>query len=178
VSRTGRLLALAFLLLAVAPAAALAAHHKKTTPPAVAQVYADCKKHNSLQGHYSLAILEQALADMKTDVKEYSICADEIQNAENKLVGGSHPLPRVSPAERHRIAKNAATSLKQAKQQGGAPLNLGGQRIAAGAVGLRGSSFLADLPTPILVLLAVLLALGSVPVALRAQAFVRARRSR
>jgi hypothetical protein len=177
VRRTGRLLSLGALLLLLAPSGALAAQHKKV-PPAVAQVWSDCTHHNSLHGHYSAEVLEQALADLPTDDKEYSLCADEIENAEAKEVGGSHALPSESSAEQQKLAKNAASTLKQAQKAGNASLELGGQKIAAGTIALRGSSFLSDLPTPLLIVLAMLLALASVPFALRIQRLVRARRSR
>lgn len=175
--RTGPLLALLLLALAIAPAAALAAHHKKV-PAAVQQVWWDCAHHNSLQGHYPPAILEQAFADLPTSDKEYTLCANEIRKAELQAVGGSAHLPSVSTSSRRKVAKNAANALKQAKQRGGAPVVIGGDKIAAGAVTLPGSSFLSDLPTPILIVLVVLIALGSVPIALRVQSLVRARRSR
>jgi hypothetical protein len=177
VRRTGRLLALAALLLALTPSGAPAAHHRKV-PAAVAQVWSDCTHHNSLQGHYSAKVLEQALADLPTDDKEYSLCADEIENAEAQGVGGSHRLPSESGAEQQQLAKNAASLLKKAQDAGDASLDLGGKKIAAGTISLRGSSFLTDLPTPLLIVLAMLFALASVPFVLRIQRLVRARRPR
>jgi hypothetical protein len=177
VRRTGRLLALGALLLLLAPSAALAARHKQV-PAAVSQVWADCTRHNSLQGHYSAKVLEQALADLPTDDKEYSLCADEIENAEAQEVGGSHALPSVSSAEQKRLAAEAANTLKAAEEAGDGSLDLGGQKLTAGAIDLRGGSFFSDLPTPLLVVIAMLLALASVPVGLRIQRFVRTRRSR
>jgi hypothetical protein len=165
------------LALALAPAAAFAAHHKKPSA-AVQQVWSDCTHHNSLQGHYSPAVLEQAFAELPTSDKEYSLCANEIRNAEQQAVGGSVHLPTVSTSKRRKVAKNATSSLKQAKKRGASPVVIGGHRIAAGAVTLPGSSFLSDLPTPILIVLVVLIALGSVPLALRVQSLVRARRPR
>ncbi len=176
-SRTGRAFTLAALLLALTPAAALAGP-RKNVPPAVRQVWSDCASHNSLHGHYPPAVLEQALADLPTDDKEYTLCANEILNAESRGVGGSHPQPAVSVARRQKIAKNAASALRKAKQDGAAPIDLSGQKIAAGTVTVNGSSLLSSLPTPILAVLAILLALASAPVALRLQSFVRARRSR
>ena len=186
-SRTGRAFTIAALLLTVTPAAALAGHRKnvdpvalrvKNAPPAVKQVWHDCASHNSLHGHYPAAILEQALADLPTDDKEYTLCANEILNAESREVGGSHSLPAVSAANRRRIAKNAANALRKATHDGGEPIDLSGQKIAAGVVTVDGSSLLSNLPAPILAVLAMLLALAAVPVALRIQRFVRARRSR
>jgi hypothetical protein len=155
----------------------MAAHHKQV-PAAVTQVWADCTHHNSLQGHYPAKVLEQALADLPTDDKEYSLCADEIENAEAQEVGGSHQLPSGSSAEQKQLAENAANALKTAQGAGRGSLNLGGEKIAAGTIALRGSSFLSDLPTPLLIVLAMLFALASVPFGLRIQRLVSARRSR
>jgi hypothetical protein len=178
VRRTGRPLALAALLLAFAAAPASAAHHK-TLPPAVQQVLTYCAHHNSLTSqHYPLALLEETLSDLPSDLTEYTLCANEIRNAEAQDVGGSHPQPGVSAATRAQIAANAANALKKAQAAGGAPIDLGGEKIAAGAVSLPGSSFFNLLPTPILVVVVLLLALGSIPAALRIQRLVRSRRSR
>lgn len=175
--RTARLIALASLSLVLTPGVALGAH-RKHLPPAVQQVINDCEHHNSLQGHYPAAVLEQALADLPTDVKEYSLCANEIQNAESQAVGGTHSPGTASSAAQQQVAKHAAASLAQAQRQGAAPLTLGGDRIAAGTVGVSGASFLSGLPTPIIVVLALAAALAAIPLSRAVQSVVRARRAR
>ena len=174
--RAGHLLALSVLALALVPGVALAKKHKYKPPPAVAQVYYDCGHHNSLTHYYPVAVLQQAAAHLPSDAKEYSLCANEIQNAlQRELAGDRSGQPTSS--QRAKVSASVPAKLKQAAKLGAAPVDLGGTKIAAGAVSVGGSP-LSDLPTPLLVLLIALLALASVPVGLRAHRFVRARRSR
>jgi hypothetical protein len=170
VRRTGPLLALGVLRLALAPAQALAKTHTKSVPPAVSEVLADCSHHNHLTRHYPASVLQQALADLPTDLKEYTTCANEILNAETNGVAPERSLPT-------QTAKSAPDQLKRAEQQGGAPVDLAGEKIAAGVVTVHGS-VLSDLPTPLLIVLILLAALASVPLGLRAHRIVRARRTR
>lgn len=174
--RTGHLLALSVLLLALVPAQALAKKHK-ILPPGVAQVLRDCSHHSHLVGHYPAAVLQEALSDMPSDLKEYTICANEIRNALQAEALPSRPLPQQTVAQRAKNAETAPAQLAQAQKLGAAPVNLAGEKIAAGAVGINGS-LLSDLPTPLLIVLIGFLALGAAPLALRAHHFVRARRTR
>lgn len=173
--------ALAAAVLALLPASALAAHHShhhKPLPPGVQQVLEDCANHNRLQGHYTVALLEQTLRDMPTYDRVYSTCGGEIQSAIQALLGGSRQPPKSSPAVRQQIAKNAPSELHRAAQAGEQPVSLGGAEIAAGAVQVNGSSLLSALPTPILIVLIALIVLGAVPVGIRLRSIVRARGSR
>lgn len=170
--RTGHLLALGVLLLAVVPATAMAKKHKHI-PSAVLQVYRDCTHHNSLTHYYPLSVLEQAYADLPSDVKEYSLCPNEITNAEQQEAGGN----RAAPPQTKQQQAQAAQGIGQARKLGGAPIDLGGEKIPPGAAMIGGSP-LTDLPTPLLIVLIGLVVLGSVPLALRARRFVRSRRSR
>jgi hypothetical protein len=173
VRRIGPLLALVGVLMIASPATALAKHHKKV-PPAVEQVINDCLNHHGrLTGHYSAEVLKQALADLPTDISEYSTCANAIHRAELAEIIQSRPLPGnpVSPADQK-------TQLKHALTLGGEPLDLNGERIAAGTVVLHGSSLLAALPTPLLIVLLALVAIAAVPLTYTVRAFVRARRTR
>lgn len=174
--RTGHLLALGVLLLAVVPATAMAKKHKQI-PSAVLQVYRDCTHHNSLTHHYPLSVLEQAYADLPSDVKEYSLCPNEITNAEQQEAAGNRAAPAQTKQQQAQAAQGDTRQLGQARKLGGAPIDLGGEKIPPGAAMLGGSP-LTDLPTPILIVLIGLVVLGSVPLALRARRFVRSRRSR
>ena len=76
--------ALVAAALVLLPANALAAHHRhhhKPLPPGVQQVLKDCANHNRLQGHYTVALLDQTLRDMPTYEQEYSTCGEEIHYA-------------------------------------------------------------------------------------------------
>lgn len=182
-SRLGQPLALGALLLALVPASALAGHRhhhqpKPKPPPAVQQVLHDCANHNHLQRRYPIAVLQQALRDMPTYTKEYSICATEIENAISQQLGLTRPAPKASAAVRHKVAQTAPAALKQAQQAGQQPVSLGGVKIAAGAVQVNGGSLLGALPTPLLIVLIALIVLGAVPVGIRLRSIVRARRTR
>ena len=167
------------VLLALGPATALAGHrhHHPKPPPAVEQVLKDCSRHNHLQSHYPLAVLQQALRDMPTDTREYSICASEIQNAISGQLGGSRPAPKATAATRTKVAQTAPAALQQAQSAGQQPVSLGGAKITAGAVQVNDGSLLGALPTPLLVALIALIALGAVPVGVRLRSIVRARRT-
>lgn len=171
--RIGPLLALVGVLMIASPAVALAKHHKKV-PPAVEQVISDCLNHHGkLTGHYSAELLKQALADLPTDISEYSTCANAIHRAELAEIIQSRPLPnghKVSSADQQQ-------QLKKALALGGEPLNLNGERIAAGAVVLHGSSLLGALPTPLLIVLLALIAIAAVPITYTVRRLVRARRT-
>jgi hypothetical protein len=175
VRRTGPFLAVLTLLAAlVATPAVASAHHKASAT--VQKVWRDCKYHNHLTRHYPPKVLAQALAEMPTDVKEYSLCANEIAAAEQAEGSGSRPLPHASANQN--AGKHSAHSLHRAEQLGASPVDLGGQKIAAGTVALHGSSLLDTLPTPLLIALVLLIVLGSVPALLRLNRLVRSRRSR
>jgi hypothetical protein len=51
-------------------------------------VVRDCLNHGSIQGHYSQQAYSQALAELPTDVSEYSDCANLIRQAQ--LAAASH----------------------------------------------------------------------------------------
>jgi hypothetical protein len=180
VSRLAKPFVLGALALALLPASALAGrrhHHQPKPPPAVQQVLHDCASHNHLQRHYPVALLQQALRDMPTYTKEYSICATEIQNAISQQLGLARPAPKASAAVRHKVAQTAPNALKQAQQAGQQPVDLGGAKIAAGAIQVNGGSLLGSLPTPLLILLIVLIVIGAVPVGIRLRSIVRERRT-
>jgi hypothetical protein len=179
VRRIGPPLALLVVLLAITPASALAKKHRPRYKPTaqVNQVWYECTHQNSITGHFPASVLEQAAAHLPSTEKEYSLCENEIQNAENQLVDHSRPPPAQTSTQKQHNAANAGKHLRGAVQTGGKPVNLGGQRIVAGVVGYNGSVF-SDLPTPLLIVILVLLALGSIPAGLRVQKIVRARRSR
>jgi len=176
VRRTGHLLALGVLLLAFVPATALAKKHKHL-PSAVLQVYRDCTHNNSLTHYYPLSVLEQAYADLPSDVKEYSLCPNEITNAEQQEAAGNRAPPPKTKQQEAQAAQGDTQQLGQARKLGGTPIDLGGEKIPAGAA-IIGGSPLTDVPTPLLIVLIGLAVLGSAPLALRVRRFVRSRRSR
>jgi hypothetical protein len=56
----------------------------------VAPAVADCSQHGKLTRHYSASELQNSLATMPTDVKEYSSCPNVIQQALLAELGSVH----------------------------------------------------------------------------------------
>lgn len=153
----------------------------------------DCAD-GSLDGHYSQKDYADALANMAADLDEYSDCRGQIQRAQlgggktSNSGGGStgsgggggittgpggptgggtgdtgapaaptvNPLDTATPAER--------ASFKKAITAGDAPVEVDGRPIDPGALGGAKSNGIADLPTPLLAILA-LLAIGGLSAA-------------
>jgi uncharacterized protein (DUF2237 family) len=145
----------------------------------------DCGQgHDPLVGHYSVKVLQTALHDLHTNSLQYTTCADALQNAINSQL--SRPRTqrhgKVTLPGQGGPAKPTPNLVKQrvnrVKKLGGAPFLLpSGQSVTPGAVTLHSASFLSSLPTPLLIVLAALLA-AVVAVGGRAlQQLVRTRRS-
>lgn len=178
VRRIGPLVALAVALLAVDPSLAVAKRHRVHIPPAETKVLSDCSNNNQLTRHYPLAVLQQAFNDLPSYLAEYSPCAQEIHDAELADIAGSKAAPNANSSQKANAAKRVPRQLQQAAIDGGEPIDLAGEKIAAGAIGANGSSLLGTLPTPLLIVLIVLMVLATVPLADRIRRLVRARRSR
>ncbi len=169
------LLALVAALLALAPAAASAKTKKppRKLPTAVAALINDCLVHDGvLTHHYSATLLKDALADLPTDIAEYTTCADAIRQAELAEIAPARNLPGGDGD------KDAQSKLDQGEKLGGKPVDLDGHNVAVGAVVLHGGSLLDTLPTPLLLVLVALIAIAGVPLTQAARRLVRARRAR
>jgi hypothetical protein len=168
--------ALALLLALAAPGLA----HASTKA-----LFTDCAD-GSLDSHYSQKDYAQALANLPADLDEYSDCRSQIQRAQlgghkssnggggttsggggggiNTGTGGPigggtgdttapapsavNPLDSATPAER--------ASFKKAITAGDAPVEVDGRPIDPGALGGAKSNGVADLPAPLLAILALL----------------------
>ena len=119
-----------------------------------------CTHGQSLSG-FSQKDYRRALAELPTEVEEYSDCANLIRHAQlaaaggggggGSAGGGSSPLATpISPAEQ--------SSLSGASKGGAAPLRVGGQSVQPGVIHANVSSAFSSLPTPLLALLIFLLA--------------------
>jgi hypothetical protein len=171
---------LAAVLTLGAAGAATAATVYKDTPGAALH---DCGAgHDPLVGHYSVKVLQTALRDLRTNSLQYTTCADALQNAIDSELTGH----RKKPVKHHRggttprrggktpgtttthtqTQSQSTTALPdlvrkrvdQVKQQGRKPVRLNGQTVTPGAVTVRTASFLSGVPTPLLIVLAALLA--------------------
>ena len=185
---TRRLTSVVAALLAVSAltaAPALAAY-----PNSANGVLRDCGAgHDPLVGHYSISVLRKALHELHTNSLQYTTCADAIENAIH--LDSLKPRPGKPPVHSGRVTKSrkpvvVRPNQPQIKQhlhnlqsEGGQPVTLPtGQTVTPGAVTTRSASFLSGLPTPLIVVLAALLA-AVVAVGGRAlQNVVRTRRSR
>lgn len=125
-----------------------------------AAVIHDCLNHGRITGHYTQRQYAQALAELPADVAEYSDCANLIRQAQLAAAGGhgaatptataTNPLATATPTER--------AALRAAQRSGSAPLDIGGQVVRPGVVAVRSSSVFNALPTPLLVVIAAMIA--------------------
>jgi len=119
--------------------------------------------HDPLVGHYSVAVLHKALRELNTNSLQYTTCADALQNAINSQLsrprthrGGKVTLPGQGGPVAPSVVKQRVSHVKKL---GGAPFLLpSGQTVTPGAVTVHSASFLSSLPTPLLIVLAALLA--------------------
>jgi hypothetical protein len=156
----------------------------------------DCLTNGRVVGHYSAQDYSQALANLPTDVAEYSDCTDVIRRAQLAAAGPvtkrsaeltaqsaaaaaaaaalaanprQDPLASAAPAERAAIA--------DARRGGSAGIDVGGQVVRPGVVAVRTASILNALPTPLLLALGGLALFVLAVCGRHARDLVRARRS-
>jgi hypothetical protein len=128
------------------------------------QIILRCTHAQSLSG-FSQSAYRQALKELKSDSEEYTFCASEIHEAELAAASGSHgsgggggggesaaaPVAvAATPAEQRAIT--------HAQHAGSQPVRLGGGSVHPGVVHVDVASAFSALPTPLLVILAFLLA--------------------
>jgi hypothetical protein len=138
------------------------------TAPATAdvgtQIIERCAQGKSIAG-FSQADYRRALEETTAEVNEYSECVNLIHKAQLAAGGrggagggGATPsagapsanVPPPTPAEQQ--------SLQSAHSSGGTPVKVGAQTVAPGVVHADIASAVSSLPTPLLALLAFLLA--------------------
>jgi len=162
--------ALVATLLAL-PGTALATHGP-SYPDTPKGALKDCAQgHYPLKGHYTIKVLQQALKQLLADKLQYTNCAQVLTDTIHKLEltaqhsgTGGNSNPQRGTRSTHSgtgtgtpsIIKRHLSSLKKA---GAAPVVLpSGQTVTPGTVTVHGASFLSNLPTPLLIVLAALLA--------------------
>jgi hypothetical protein len=188
-TRTGARLGLALLavVLTLGTAPAYADY-----PNTVAGAHADCGAgHYPLQGHYSVSVLEKALATLSTSDVEYTICKDALEAAihsaeaqtKHHSTGGSTTTPGATTGHNDTggsgtgnqntsgTAPNGSTGgtgpissqqIDAAVKTGQQPQNVGGVIYTPGAITTHDSSFLGSIPDPVLgVLAALIVGLGA-----------------
>jgi len=117
-----------------------------------------CAEGQSLSG-YPPSAYAKALKEISPTTEEYSECGQLIRQAQAAAASGHGSAPasaapvgavQASPAEQQAIASAA--------RSGSAPVEVNGQAIHPGVVHANVASALSTLPTPLLVLLAFVLA--------------------
>jgi hypothetical protein len=148
-------------------AAAVATCLLLPTAPAFASgadVIKDCLKNGRLTHTYSQKEYKQALANMPTDVAEYSDCQAVIRAAQVGLGRGSgtgtgrEPFSGATPQEAAAVQQQIAA----AQKTGGKPQRIGTGKeakvVTPGALSYRAvSAATSELPTPLLVLVVLIL---------------------
>jgi hypothetical protein len=121
-----------------------------------AKIIERCTHGQSLSG-FSQKDYRRALAELPTEVEEYSDCGNLIRRAQLAAAGGGGAGlgpgvsgPPITPTEQKEVTR--ATS------KGKEPLKVGGKLVVPGVVHASVSSALSSLPDPLLALLAFLLA--------------------
>jgi hypothetical protein len=128
-----------------------------------------CTHGESIAG-YPRSAYAQALRELPTVVSEYSDCEELIRKAELAAITGGVPgafgtggsgllgtpgaIPPPTPAEQEILSASAHT------RAGAAPIKVGNSIEQPGVLHVSLASALNSLPTPLLALLALLLALG------------------
>jgi len=174
---------------------AVAYAHSSSFNKQLRAVLHDCAntRNGQLKGHYSLKVLQTALKDVDAEVDQYTGCADVLLAAIHKdSLGTPKPKPKPSvtphrgkvtlpsshPVVRHN-QKQIKSRVDKLTAEGGQPLTLpSGQTVTPGVVTARSASFLSNLPTPLLIVLAALLAAVAAVSGRALHQVVRARRSR
>jgi hypothetical protein len=148
-----------------------------------AQIISKCTHGESIAG-FSQQAYREALQELPTEVEEYSDCGNLIRQAELGAAGGRRtgaggffggpaggsatPIP-LTPAE--------STALKEARKTKAAPARVDGASVQAGVVPVSVASALSSLPTPLLAILAFMLACALVLASGAIRNRVRAKRS-
>ena len=125
-------------------------------------VIIDCNDNGHLTKEYSQKEYRDALDQMPADVRQYTDCENIIRRAQRGLPidsGGTansgNPFGDATPEE---IAK-AQAEIEVAKKSGGNPQRIAGDVVYPGHLSFtKASAAASELPTPLLVLIALILA--------------------
>jgi hypothetical protein len=143
---------------------ATASAHKPKYTNTTGSALRDCSAgHYPLKGHYTIKVLQAALKKLDTGTLQYTNCADVLTHTIAQLElaargkGRAHTAGSVTlPGRASNVIKSRLHALKKS---GSLPVILpGGQTVTPGVVTARSSSLLSSLPTPLLIVLAALLA--------------------
>jgi len=147
-------LALAAALLSIACSPAVAGADVGTT------IIERCTHGKSISG-YSQQAYRRALAELPTEVEEYSPCGNLIRRAQLAAASGSGgPSSGGGGGATGATAPSASerSALERVPKTGAGPLQVGGEVVHPGVVHANIASALSSLPDPVLAMLAFLLA--------------------
>lgn len=142
-----------------------------------------CTHGESVSG-FSEQDYRKALQELPTEVEEYSPCGGVIRGAQLAAAAGgnsgsgSGSTPGGGPTAATPLTPAERTVLKSVPKTGSAPQQVGSEIIHPGVVHADIASALSSLPTPLLTILAFLLACALVLAGGALRNRVRARRSR
>jgi hypothetical protein len=148
------------------PALGLALFFALAAPAAAdvgATIISKCTHGQSIAG-FSQQDYRQALQELPTEVEEYSNCANLIRQAELAAAGGGgggggfFGGPASGPVVAIPLTPAEASALKQALKTDAAPARVDGAVVQPGVVPVSIASALSSLPTPLLAILAFMLA--------------------
>lgn len=134
-----------------------------------------CTHGESLTG-YPQSTYTQALSELSADSEEYTGCSSLIRQAQLATATGSGGsggagVPVLIPA-----TPQEQSSIAHAARTGSGPVRLGGQVIRPGVVPVSISSAVSTIPTPLLLIVALLVAFIIVIAAGGVRSHVRSRR--
>jgi hypothetical protein len=147
-----------------------------------ATIISRCTHGQSISG-FTQQDYRQALAELPTEVEEYSDCANLIRQAELAAAGGgggaggSFGGPASGPVVPIPLTPAETSALKQAFKTSVAPARVDGSVVRAGVVPVSIASALSSLPAPLLAILAFMLACALVIAGGALRNRVRANRS-
>lgn len=140
-------------------------------------VLKDCSTNGRLTKKYSQAEYRDALANIPSDLNEYTDCRDQIRAAQLGLSGGGNrggggsggaagtpagnaaardPLATATPRERASVA----AAIRAARSSGRADQPVADTLVTPGALAYRDLSSISALPTPLVVLAALIVLLA------------------
>ena len=127
------------------------------------QILRDCADDGVLQGDYKPAELRKARQNIPTDTDEYTDCRDVLARAAAAGVagsgsssGGTGGSSENAPLESPNTPEGKEAIGKAAGEGAPDPIRLGGRAVVPGSAGLASDAVRNDLPTPLIVVLALL----------------------
>jgi hypothetical protein len=132
------------------------------------QILRDCADDGVLQGTYTPSDLRKARKNIPTDTDEYTDCRDVLARAGAGAVAGSGTgggagfgfggsgISGNGPLESPNTPEAQAAIAKAAAAGAPDPIQIGGRSVVPGSAGLASDAVRNGLPTPLIVLLALL----------------------